>query len=97
MVAVVLALTVGFRNLLKRGFIPTLIIMILVGIVYQTGLFEWATTKYEDRITEETGRELLWPAAIERIFSSPATFLFGVGEPQVGMNVLTARVGSRTT
>jgi len=65
--------------------------MILVGIVYQTGLFEWATTKYEDRVTEETGREILWPAAIERIFSSPATFLFGVGESRVGMNVLRQR------
>jgi O-antigen ligase len=39
---------------------------------------------------EETGRELVWPAAIERIFSSPFIALFGVGEADLGMYVTSS-------
>src|SRR4029077_11715770 len=91
LLAVAVAITVGFRRLLKRGFLPVLGLIILVGIMYQTGLFEKVTTRYQERLTQQTGRELLWPAAIERIFSSTFVTLFGVGEPNVAMNVLSAR------
>ena len=40
---------------------------------------------------EETGREILWPAAIERIFSSPFVTLFGVGLSNVAMDIIRAR------
>ena len=36
---------------------------------------------------EETGRELLWPAAIDRIFSSPFVTLFGGGPSNVTLDI----------
>lgn len=91
LLGVALAITVGFRRLLKRGFIPALVLIILVGIVYETGVFEQAATNYQERAMEETGRGLLWPAAIERIFSSPLVTLFGVGEPNVYLDAMGPR------
>jgi len=83
LVATALALTVGLRRLLKRGFVPVLSLVILAGIIYLSGLFDAAFSNYAERGLEETGREILWPAAIDRIFSSPLVSLFGVGEPHI--------------
>ena len=83
LVATALALTVGLRRLLKRGFAPVLALVILAGIIYASGLFDAAFSNYAERGMEETGREILWAAAIDRIFSSPLVSLFGVGEPHI--------------
>jgi O-antigen ligase len=83
LVGTALALTVGLRSLLKRGFVPVLALVILAGIIYGSGLFDAAFSNYAERAMEETGREILWPAAIDRIFSSPLVSLFGVGEPHI--------------
>ena len=71
-----LALTVAFRRLLKRGFVPVLVAVILIGGLYVSGIFDQVISKYAERATEKTGREHLWPEAIEDISSSP---IFGVG------------------
>src|SRR6185312_13986439 len=84
LVATALALTVGLRNLLKRGFVPVLSLVILAGIMYGSGLFDAAFSNYAERGLEETGREILWPAAIDRILTSP---LVGVGESNVAMRL----------
>jgi O-antigen ligase len=83
LVGTALALTVGLRSLLKRGFVPVLALVILGGIIYGSGLFDAAFSNYAERGMEETGREILWPATIDRIFSSPLVSLFGVGEPHI--------------
>jgi hypothetical protein len=88
--AVALAITVAFRRVLRRGFVPLLVLVILTGVVYASGLFDPAVSRYEMRGMEETGRELAWPAAIERTFSSPFIALFGVGEPNIGMYVTSS-------
>jgi hypothetical protein len=88
--ALALAITVAFRRLLRRGFVPVIMIVTLTGIVYASGLFDAAISRYAMRGMEETGRELAWPAAIERIFSSPFVTLFGVGEPDIGMYVTSS-------
>jgi O-antigen ligase len=74
--AAALALTVAFRRLLKRGFVPVLVAVILTGGVYVSGIFDQVISKYVERATEKTGREHLWPEAIEDISTSP---IFGVG------------------
>jgi len=83
LVGTALALTVGLRSLLKRGFVPVLALVILAGITYGSGWFDAAFSNYAERAMQETGREILWPAAIDRIFSSPFVSLFGVGEPNI--------------
>ena len=83
LVGTAFALTVGLRSLLKRGFVPVLALVILAGIIYGSGLFDAAFSNFAERGMEETGREILWPAAIDRIFSSPLVTLFGVGESNI--------------
>ncbi len=87
LLATVLSVTVGFRLLLRRGFVPILVLIILTGVIYESGLFEQAVSRYEERGAEETGREVLWPAAIEHISASP---LFGVGIAKVGLYEMDA-------
>jgi O-Antigen ligase len=71
-----LAITVAFRGLLRRGFVPVLLLIILTGVIYESGLFDQAISRYAERGMEETGRFLLWPYVVERIFNSP---IVGVG------------------
>jgi hypothetical protein len=86
-----LAITFGFRGLLKRGFAPVFVLIMLAGIGYESGLFEHAFSAYEERSTEDSGREKLWPAAVERIFESPETIFIGVGLSKAGLDALSAR------
>jgi O-antigen ligase len=77
----VLAITVGCRSVLKRSFVPVLALVILVcGGIAVTGLLDQAFSKYAQRGMEETGRETLWPEAIDRFLTSP---LVGVGESNI--------------
>jgi O-antigen ligase len=76
-----LAIAIAFRSLLRRGFIPVLLLITVTGIVYESGLFDRAFTSYEERAMQESGREKIWPAVIDRILASP---VLGVGESEVG-------------
>jgi len=71
-----LAITVAFRRILKRGFLPVLLVMIFAGMILVSGLFGRAAGRYQERGMEETGRFLLWPIVVERILASP---LVGIG------------------
>lgn len=82
--ATALALTVAMRGLLRRGFVPVLALIILSGVFSLSGLFEKALSNYAERGLEETGREVLWPMAIDRILTSPVV---GVGESNVNMRL----------
>jgi len=75
-----LALTVGFRRLLSRAFIPLLLLICLGWLVFEFGLVNHLVGNYEERATEETGRFLLWPHVVDRIVASP---LVGVGVPAI--------------
>ena len=54
--AIALAAVVGARRLLKRGFIPILVLVPVAWLVYLSGLFDQAFASYQGRLTEETGR-----------------------------------------
>jgi hypothetical protein len=71
-----IATTVALRRLLKRGFLPLVLLLVVGWIAYESGLFEQIIAAYTIRGTEETGRFLLWPVAIESFLNSP---LAGVG------------------
>jgi O-antigen ligase len=83
-----LAITIGFRHFLKRGFVPILLLIILIGVTYEAGIFDKITAQYEERGMEDTGRRELWPDAISRLFASSVTPLIGVGVSNVGSQVL---------
>ena len=89
-----LAITVGFRGLLRRGFVPLLSLIILTGAVYGSGLFDEAISRYTERRMEETGREKLWPAAMERIFETEVTPFIGVGESKHATYALSAKTAT---
>gem|GEM_PF-1634222 len=82
LLAFAIATTVALRRLLKRGFVPLLLLLTVGWITYELGLFEHIMAAYSVRGTEESGRFLLWPLAIERFLNAP---LAGVG----GANAFT--------
>jgi O-antigen ligase len=84
LLAVAVATVITLRRLLKRGFLPLLILVMLAGGLYTLGLFDQATASYTTRGMEETGRLLVWPLLIERFLHSP---LIGVGASNVSVFV----------
>jgi len=85
-----LAIAIAFRSLLKRGFIPILLLITVTGVVYESGLFDRAVSGYEERAMQESGRERIWPAVINRILETP---VFGVGESEVTTQLSAATFG----
>jgi O-antigen ligase len=83
-IAVGIAAIVAIRHLLKRGFLPLLLLFILSWIVYLSGLFDQAAHLYTERGMEETGRLITWPVAIETFLNSP---LAGVGAAGAALSV----------
>jgi O-antigen ligase len=93
--AIVIALIVALRRILKRGFLPVLLIAVFIFVVLFSGLFDQIIEAFLERGTEETGRLLLWPLLIQRVFESPltgvgvaemATFVAGPDKPIVPHN-----------
>lgn len=76
LLAIAIALTVALRRLLKHRFLLLLSLLLFIGLILSSGLFESIIDSYTNRATEETGRLLVWPLAIERFLNSPLT---GVG------------------
>lgn len=71
LLGIVLACIVGFRSALKQNFLPVLLFVLAVGLVYISGVFDEELGYYASRGAEESGRGRLWPAAVERILESP--------------------------
>jgi O-antigen ligase len=83
---VALAVLVAFRRVLKRGFLPLVVLVVLAWIVAGMGLFDRTASLYMERGMEESGRFAVWPAVIARIVDAPLT---GVG----GAEILTMPAG----
>ena len=88
LLATAIAITIAFRRILKRGFLPVLLLIILTGIVLESGLFSDSVAQYQTRGLEETGRLVIWPMIIDRILESPWV---GVGATDVGTQVFGDR------
>ena len=71
LLGVVLALVVGLRSALKRSFVPLLTLVLSICVVYMSGVFDDWIGYYFVRGAEETGREKLYPIALERILNAP--------------------------
>lgn len=74
--SVAIASVVAFRRMLRRGFLPLLLLFVLSWGVYESGVFDQMVASYTDRATQETGRFLVWPLATERFLQAP---FIGVG------------------
>jgi O-antigen ligase len=61
-----------------------MLLIVLTGVGYGTGLFDDIISRYETRGAEDTGRLPVLPVAIERFLRSP---LIGVGAAQVASYV----------
>lgn len=84
LLGIALALTFAFRRFLKRGFALLFVLLIFTGMIYASGVFDQVISRYEVRGAVESGRERIWPAALERFFSSP---LLGFGLSKLFTNV----------
>ncbi len=76
LLAFAIASVVALRRVLRRGFLPLLLLCVLSWILYESGVFDRMAAAYTARATEESGRFLVWPLAIERFLQAPLT---GVG------------------
>src|SRR4030095_10995287 len=88
-----LGITLALRRLLRRGFVPLLAFIIFCGIMSTFGVFDSMISHYTKRGTEESGRGLVWPVAIERFLSSP---LLGVGASRLSTYVPKTRQSMTT-
>jgi O-antigen ligase len=79
-----LASTVALRHLLKRSFLPVFLLVFLLGLASISGLFDRSLGFYMERASEETGRLVVWPLAMDRFLESPLT---GVGVSDIGTHV----------
>lgn len=80
LIASVVGIVLASREFLKRGFLPIMLLVMLVGIAYGTGVFDQAISFYTMRAVEESGRGFVWPRAFELFLTSPLT---GVGASNV--------------
>ncbi|MBS0166149.1 MAG: O-antigen ligase family protein [Nitrospira sp.] len=71
LLGIALACIVGFRSALKRSFVPVVSFVLVLCLIYVSGVFDEELGQYASRGIEESGRGRLWPAAVERIFNSP--------------------------
>lgn len=71
LLGIFLACVVGVWSALKRHFVPVLSLILLMWLVYVAGPFQEMIDGFFIRGMEETGRGLVWPLALERIFHSP--------------------------
>jgi len=84
LLALAIGTTFAFRSLLRRGFVPLLVFLLLSWIISSFGIFDQIIDHYIARGMEETGRSLVWPVAIERFLSAP---LLGVGAAGANLHV----------
>ncbi|HMS83341.1 MAG TPA: O-antigen ligase family protein [Nitrospira sp.] len=71
LLGILVACIVGFRSALRQSFVPLLSLVLLMSLIYVSGLFDAEISNYVARGAEESGREILWPIALERISNSP--------------------------
>jgi hypothetical protein len=76
MLGILVACIVGFHSELKRSFLPVLSLVLLIWLVYESGVFQQSIDSYIVRGTEESGRGDVWPVVLQRLFDSLWT---GVG------------------
>ena len=84
LLATAIGITVAFRGLLRRGFVPLLVFITVSGTMYNFGVFDRIISDYSTRGMEDTGRLSVWPLALERFLNSP---LLGVGMSNVATYV----------
>jgi O-antigen ligase len=71
-----IAIVIGFRSVFKRGAVALAVLIVVGGVISQTRLFDEIMSRYEERGMEDTGRLVLWPHVVDRIWGSS---LVGVG------------------
>lgn len=82
------ALLVASKRMLKRGFLPLLLLAGIVAVLVDFGVFDQAFRSYSLRAGEETGRFRVWPLLIDRFLESP---LIGLGASHPGAVTSTGK------
>ncbi|UVT16970.1 MAG: O-antigen ligase family protein [Nitrospira sp.] len=85
LLGIVLGCIVGLRPVLKRAYAPLFSLVLLICLVYMSGVFDEEIDSYFVRGAEETGREVLWSAGMERFLDAP-WIGYGLGDIKVMRN-----------
>jgi hypothetical protein len=88
LLGIFLACAVGFLPAAKRYFFSVLSLIFLIWLVYVSGLFQPMIDGFFVRGMEETGREKVWPVALDRLLDSLWT--------GVGMDAISTHIARNT-
>lgn len=83
--AIALACVIGFRSSLKRSFVPLLSFVLLLSLIYVSGIFDAEIGYYLTRGAEKSGRGTLFSRGLERVIDSPWV---GVGLGEIAISLL---------
>lgn len=76
LIGVAIAVAFGFKEMLKRSFLPIIGLLFMGWIIYVSGVFDNVIGYYTERGGEESGRSFLWATGFHRFMDS---WLVGVG------------------
>jgi hypothetical protein len=88
LLAAAVATVIASRHLLKKGFVPVLLLTCLCATVIQVGLFDETQRSFNARMSEGSARFQVWPLLIEKFLDA---FLFGVGVSNAGVIVSSGK------
>jgi O-antigen ligase len=80
LVALAVCVIIVFRKHLNRSLLPILAVTTLAAAAMAFGVFDHVIEQYAERGMEETGRFVIWPQALARIWKSPVV---GVGVSRI--------------
>ena len=76
LIGVAIAVMFGFKDVLKRSFLPIIGLLFMGWVIYVLGIFDNLIGYYAARGAEESGRSFLWKTGFHRFMDS---WWFGVG------------------
>jgi O-antigen ligase len=76
LIALAVCIIIVLRKQLKRGFLQIFLVAALAVAAMASGVLDGAIQRYGQRTTEESGRFVIWPRVLARMWESPAA---GVG------------------
>jgi hypothetical protein len=81
LISIVAALLLTSKRLIKAGFLPLILLGIVLVVFVEMGIFDQAIHSFTRRGAEDTGRLTVWPLLIDRFLNAP---LIGIGASNTG-------------
>jgi hypothetical protein len=71
LISIMASLLLASKRLIKAGFLPLLLLAVLLVIFVEMGMFDQAINSFSRRGAEDSGRLTVWPLLIDKFLKSP--------------------------